>query len=87
MRAEVDPLACRHCGREMKVVSIIEPPQADVIEKIMRHCGLWNPPPPRPPPAGGCPVDDPAGARGPDADGSEHGERTYVDMDTFWATF
>jgi hypothetical protein len=84
---ETDPLACPHCGSQMKVVSFIEPPQADVIEKIMRHCGLWNPPPPRPPPAGGCPVDDPAGARGPDADGSEHGERTYVDMDTFWATF
>ena len=27
----------------MKVVAFIEPPQGDVIEKILRHCGLWCP--------------------------------------------
>ena len=27
----------------MKVVAFIEPPQGDVIEKILRHCGLWDP--------------------------------------------
>ncbi len=26
----------------MKVVLFIEPPQADVIEEILRHCGLWQ---------------------------------------------
>ncbi len=45
---EVDPLECPKCGGAMKVVAFIEPPQADVIEKILRHCGLWQvsrPPP------------------------------------------
>jgi hypothetical protein len=28
----------------------VEPPQADVIEKILRHCGLWRESSPRPPP-------------------------------------
>ena len=26
----------------MKVVSFIEPPQADVIEEILKYCGLWQ---------------------------------------------
>jgi hypothetical protein len=26
----------------MEVVSFIEPPQQAVIEKILRHCGLWE---------------------------------------------
>ena len=47
---EIDPLACPKCGGKMKVVSFIEPPQGDVIEKILRHCGLWQPS--RPPPGG-----------------------------------
>ncbi len=34
----------------MKVVAFIEPPQGDVIEKILKHCGLWRDPLPRPPP-------------------------------------
>ena len=46
---EVDPLCCPHCGGEMKVVAFIEPPQGEVIERILRHCGLWDP---RPPPGG-----------------------------------
>ncbi len=28
---EIDPLACPHCGGQMKVVAFIEPPQAPVI--------------------------------------------------------
>ncbi len=40
---EVDPLACPRCGGQMKVVAFIEPPQGEVIEKILRHCGLWHP--------------------------------------------
>ena len=35
---------------QMKVVSFIEPPQGEVIERILRHCGLWNPVAPRAPP-------------------------------------
>jgi hypothetical protein len=37
---EVDPLSCPRCGNEMKVVAFIDPPQGDVIEKILRHCPL-----------------------------------------------
>ena len=47
---EVDPLCCPECGGQMKVVSFIEPPQADVIEEILKHCGLWQSRAPRAPP-------------------------------------
>ncbi len=33
----------------MKVVAFIEPPQEAVIEKILRHCGLWQEPTRAPP--------------------------------------
>ena len=39
---EVDPLLCPKCGRAMKIISFIERRQTDVIEKILRHCGLWE---------------------------------------------
>jgi hypothetical protein len=32
------------------LVAFIEPPQGDVIEKILRHCGPWRDAAPRPPP-------------------------------------
>jgi hypothetical protein len=41
----------------MKVVAFIEPPQGAVIEKILRHCGLWQPVTPRPPPAADLPTE------------------------------
>ena len=78
----------------MKDVAFIEPPQADVIEKILRghQCGamvggLWQAATPRPPPAGEAWVHDPDG----DSDdrtavSDESRELTYVDMDTFWTT-
>ncbi len=47
---EVDPLTCPKCGGPMKVIAFIEPPQGALIEKILRHCGLWQPSTPRPPP-------------------------------------
>jgi hypothetical protein len=48
---EVDPLKCPNCGGTMKIVSFIEKvSQASVIEKILRHCGLWKEARPRPPP-------------------------------------
>ena len=66
----------------MNVIAFIDPPQGDVIEKILRHCGLWQASAPRAP---------------PDVDGLVHEldsdcsdqtpELTYVDIDTFLATF
>ncbi|MBC8871338.1 MAG: hypothetical protein H8E44_18080 [Planctomycetes bacterium] len=86
---EVDPLSCPRCGTEMKVIAFIDPPQGDVIEKTLRHCGLWRGSAPRPPPdvAGlvhdldGCFSDSPTGSCG------QVGELTFVDMHTFEATF
>ena len=39
---EVDPLECPQCGGVMKIIRFIERCQADVIERILRHCGLWE---------------------------------------------
>ena len=39
---EVDPLCCPKCQGEMRVIAFLEPPQAHVIEKILRHCALWH---------------------------------------------
>ena len=55
---EVDPLACPKCGAGMKTIAFIEPPQGEVIEKILKHCGLWQPS--RPPPGDASSVHDPA---------------------------
>ena len=38
----VAPLCCPECGGQMQVVSLLDPPQADVIEAILKHCGLWQ---------------------------------------------
>ena len=37
---------------EMKIISFIKRRQSEVIEKIPRHCGLWDETPVRAPPAG-----------------------------------
>ena len=37
---ETDPLICPRCGGKMRIISFIETRQRDVIEKILRHCGL-----------------------------------------------
>ena len=85
---EIDPLSCPKCGSQMAVVVFIEPPQDEVVEKIL--CGhqsaamvggLWQASAPRAP---------------PDADGwvqkldsassDQLQELTYVDMDTFLVT-
>jgi len=34
------PLKCPKCGGQMKIISFIE--EDMVIEKILRHCGLWK---------------------------------------------
>ena len=71
---EFDPLCCPKCQAEMKVVAFLEPPQADVIEKILRHCGLWHSS--RAPPADGDFVHDPDAASQSDSD--EPRELTFV---------
>jgi hypothetical protein len=83
---EIDPLACPECGGQMKILAFIEAPQADVIEKILRHCGPWRPSSPRAPPVG----DGYGWVHDPDGDSAasdEPRELTYVDMDTFEAAF
>jgi hypothetical protein len=68
---EADSLSCPKCGSQMKVVAFIDPPQGDVIEKILRHCGLWNPSSPRAPPSGDGLVYVP--------DGDEDGQTAFPD--------
>ena len=85
---EIDPLECPKCRGRMTVVAFIEPPQGDVIEKILRHCGLWQPSSPRAPPAGDGWVYDPdRDSESQEASADEPRELTYVDMDTFELTF
>jgi len=49
---EVDPLKCPQCGGTMKVIALIDRSrQPEVVEKILRHCGLWREAKPRAPPA------------------------------------
>jgi len=89
---EVDPLCCPECGGQMQVVSFIEPPQADVIEQILKHCGLWQSATPRAPPG----VDDlvlelDAAFAGNSVDSGNptepSQELTCVDIDTFLENF
>ena len=39
---EADPLLCPKSGAQMKIISFIERDQSEVMEKILRHCGLWE---------------------------------------------
>jgi len=78
----------------MNVVAFIEPPQGNVIEKILRGHrraamvgGPWCPASPRAPPAGDLRVYDPDGNREGDSASQEPRELTFVDEASFWATF
>jgi hypothetical protein len=71
----------------MKVIAFIEPPQGEVIEKILKHCGVWCPSSPRAPPTGDLRVHDPAGDWDSDSACQEPREVTFVDEATFWASF
>ncbi len=89
---EVDLLCCPECGGQMQVVSFIEPPQADVIEAILKHCGLWQASAPRAPPdVDGLVVELDAAYSGSSLDSphqaDESQELTYVDIDTFLENF
>jgi hypothetical protein len=37
---EADPLLCPRCSKEMRIVSLID--DRAVIERILRHLGLWQ---------------------------------------------
>ena len=39
---EADPLLCPRCGSAMRIIAFIERHQTEVIEKILRHGGLWE---------------------------------------------
>ncbi len=99
---EIDPLTCPHCGSQMKVVAFIEPPQDEVVEKILR--GHQSAADHRRPKLRLCARSVPIGGlwqasaprAPPDADGlvpeldsasaDQLQELTYVDMDTLLAT-
>ncbi|MDA0350542.1 MAG: hypothetical protein O3C20_24455 [Verrucomicrobia bacterium] len=36
------PIRCSKYGGEMKIISFIERHQSEVIEKILKHCGMWQ---------------------------------------------
>jgi hypothetical protein len=55
---EADPLCCPGCGAELKIIAFIERHQTEVIEKNLRHCGLWEESSARGPPAMAGPVKD-----------------------------
>ena len=60
----------------MKVVALIESPRGDVIEKILRHCGLWH--------ASRAPPGDDRFVHG-QADSDEPRELTFVAEDAIWS--
>ena len=76
---EIDPLCCPKCQGQMKVIAFIEPPQGHIIERILRHCGLWHSS--RAPPADGDFVHDGDGQ----GDRDEPRELVYVAEDGTWA--
>ncbi|MFQ5505398.1 MAG: hypothetical protein ACE5F1_11455 [Planctomycetota bacterium] len=40
-----DPQLCGHCRKPMRIIAAISSPeQDDVIEKILRHLQIWDPP-------------------------------------------
>ena len=43
---EVDPMRCRHCGAEMRILAVIE--EAAVFARMLRHLGIRDPKPPSP---------------------------------------
>jgi len=65
----------------MKIIAFIDAHQKDVIEKVLRHCGVWDSRPTRAPPAPSAAAT--SGARGansrqtyePDGDFPDHAAR------------
>ena len=86
---EIDPMNCTQCGGEMEVVSFIDPPQSELVEKSLRGHrraamvdGLWQAPDPRGPPDSIRPDHDPVSGLL-----NQTSELTFVDIDTIMATF
>jgi hypothetical protein len=76
----------------MKVVAFLEPPQDACVEKILRHCGLWHSSTPRAPPeVDGLVLELDAAYSDSSIGSSDHADEsqdlTYVDIDTFLASF
>ena len=76
----------------MQVVSFIEPPQGKVVEKILRHCGLWQARAARAPPEVEDLVLDLDASYSDSSTGfsdptDQPQELTHVDIDTFLASF
>jgi len=88
---EVDPLFCPECGGQMKIVSFIEPPQADVIEAILTHCGLSLRSPRAPPEVNELVLELDAAFAANSLESRDRADEsqdlTYVDIDTFLASF
>jgi hypothetical protein len=70
--AKVDlanPCLCASCGKEMKIISAItSPAQDDVIEKVLRHLKIWDPPWKRERRARSPPSADPSAEKSPEED-------------------
>ena len=49
---KVDPLECTHCGANLHIIALSD--EADVIERILKHLEIWDPPPETISPAGPC---------------------------------
>ncbi|MFC1765077.1 hypothetical protein ACFL6U_23775 [Planctomycetota bacterium] len=77
--------------RRYEGCGLIDLPQAQVIEKSLRHCGLWQEPVTRAPPdANGMARDLDfafAGTKSNFAKPDQAQELIYEDIDTFLATF
>ena len=76
----------------MKVVEFIEPPQADVIEEILQHCGLWQSSTPRAlPDVDGLVLELDVAWSASSNVSSDTADKfqdlTYVDIDTFLKNF
>ncbi len=76
----------------MQVVAFIEPLQADVIEEILQHCGLWQARAPRAPPdVDGLVLELDAAYSANSIDSPDHADQsqelTYVGIDTFLKSF
>ena len=83
----------------MKVVALLEPRapersdgRGDVIEEILRHCGLWQASAPRAPPdIDGLVLELDAAYSASSIDSPDQADQsqelTYIDIDTFLASF
>jgi hypothetical protein len=60
-----DPELCGSCHKPMKIVAVVAPEQEDVVERILRHLQIWDPPWKRQRKARGPPSSPGAGSKAP----------------------